>query len=276
MLGSAAMIRSLYDKLAKEAAKSLGSQATTGLLAEVAAASLGFLRQRGCINLESKVASKTYFAFKSGDVLSRAVHSDLFDLDFTLNATTIFSDGSFHTKLDNRLLSFLYTFAISYCCSAELENKGDKKTPSIWFEILVGNILARKLGVEPQTRIDVKTLDEPASLPTDFIFDAGKGTTRLHVPVKLSTRERVIQAWAHQKILDGVFGDGVIKGILVVFSETKVDSKKLDVVEICLPDQWKLYQKYITRLCRVYYFDLLPEYATATIHVGDCATFRQI
>jgi hypothetical protein len=44
-------------------------------------------------------------------------------------------------------------------------------------------------------------------------------------------------------------------------SETKLGVGNLDVVEICLPDQWRLYQMFIAWLTRVYYFDVPAIYS---------------
>jgi hypothetical protein len=103
--------------------------------------------------------------------------------------------------------------------------------------------------------------DERSTLPTDFIFDLGPRKLKFHVPVKISTRERVIQVWAHQRMLNGVYGEGRFKGVLVSLSETKLDLVKLEVTEICLPEQWAVYQRFIARMDRVYYLDLPPKYA---------------
>jgi hypothetical protein len=80
----------------------------------------------------------------------------------------------------------------------------------------------------------------------------------------MSTRERVVQAWAHQRILDGAFGPGTYKGIMVLFSETKLDSRSHEVVEICVPGQWLVYQSLLARMTRVYYFDLPCRYQALT------------
>lgn len=98
-------------------------------------------------------------------------------------------------------------------------------------------------------------------LPTDFIFDLGPNKAKFHVPVKTSTRERVIQVWAHQRVLDGIFGTGRILGVLVCLGETKTASREREVTEICLPWQWRLYQMFIAQLRRVYYLDLPSAYA---------------
>jgi hypothetical protein len=97
------------------------------------------------------------------------------------------------------------------------------------------------------------------TLPTDFIFDLGPGKIKVHMPVKISTRERVVQAWAHQRVLEGMLGAGRYKGVLVVLTETNKQKNK-SVVEVCLPGQWKAYQMYIAPLFRVYYLDIPKKY----------------
>ena len=71
----------------------------------------------------------------------------------------------------------------------------------------------------------------------------------------------MVQVWAHQRVIDGVYGVGRFKGILVVLTETKLDTRTLQVVEICLPNQWQVYQMFIAQLTRVYYLDLPDRYA---------------
>jgi hypothetical protein len=62
-------------------------------------------------------------------------------------------------------------------------------------------------------------------------------------------------------MLNGVYGEGRFKGVLVALAETKLDLQKLEVVEICLPDQWAVYQRVVARMDRVYYLDLPHKYA---------------
>jgi hypothetical protein len=96
-------------------------------------------------------------------------------------------------------------------------------------------------------------------IPTDFVFDLGSGKNRVHLPIKLSTRERVVQVWAHQRALDGMHGTARFKGILVVMSETN-KQKDISATEVCLPNQWMAYQMYIAQLFRIYYLDLPEKY----------------
>ena len=100
-----------------------------------------------------------------------------------------------------------------------------------------------------------------ATLPTDFVFDLGPNRAKFHLPIKVSTRERVIQVWAHQRVLDGVYGTGRFLGTPVILTETKTDKKKSEVIEICLPDQWRIYQMHIAQLKRIYYLDVPVAYS---------------
>jgi hypothetical protein len=78
--------------------------------------------------------------------------------------------------------------------------------------------------------------------------------------VKTSTRERVIQVWAHQRVLDGVFGTARFLGTPVILTETKTDAIKKSVMEICLPEQWRIYQMHIAQLKRIYYLHMPVAY----------------
>ena len=51
---------------------------------------------------------------------------------------------------------------------------------------------------------------------------------------------------------------------MVVFSETKLDSRTQDVVEICVPDQWLIYQTMLATMDSVYYFDMPVRYRELT------------
>lgn len=82
--------------------------------------------------------------------------------------------------------------------------------------------------------------------------------------MKTSTRERVVQVFAHQRVLDGVHGFGTFKGILVCLTETELDHKRREVVEICVPKQWVLYYRFIAPMHRFYYFDIPTRYMELT------------
>ena len=126
---------------------------------------------------------------------------------------------------------------------------------------MIGHLFARELGINPTKKITLPVAGKVARMTMDFLFDLGDGKPKVHLPVKLSTRERVVQAWSHQRILDAAFGHGRYRGILVVHSETKLNLKNREVVEICVPDQWLVYQTLLATMDRIYYFDMPERYA---------------
>jgi hypothetical protein len=153
----------------------------------------------------------------------------------------------------------LYTAVMSYFAASDLLNTDDRKTPGTIFEIIVAHIEAAKLGTVPVKHTTTPTMDGPVTIPTDYIFDLGRTKPRVHLPIKASTRERAVQAWAHQRLLDGMHGDGRFRGLLVCFAETNKQKDK-SVVEVCVPEQWLAYQRFIARLHRIYYFDPPAKY----------------
>ena len=201
---------------------------------------------------------------------SRAINADLFIknvADFDAARAAVFSQGGPRSLRDpNKATRAIYTLAMAFCAAIGILKTGDKKTPATYFEYLIGHLMAKRLGVSPTNAIEVLNLDArtgvKVELPTDFIFDPGPGKTKFHVPVKLSTRERVIQAWAHQRVIDGAYGARRFSGLLAVMSETLLSQKTKVVTEVCLPDQWRIYQMFIAWLTRVYYLDMPVGYSS--------------
>jgi hypothetical protein len=266
-------IEELYQKL-RANVKNIETAKFAEIVAELCLSSLNLLHVEGEeIPLTSFVPQKEYFAFRR--TITTGKHKDVVRISRPINRYLFIRDtGVFETGLshflsgDYSLLGepettrLLYTCAMSFCAVNDIHKLGDKKTPATFFELLISHLFARQFGVRPKKRVKVPAAaGEVVDLPTDIIFDLGKDKVKFHVPVKLSTRERVIQAWAHQKVLEGIWGTSEYKGLLVVLTETKLSLKTHGVVEICLPMQWSVYQRYIARLDRVYYLDVPPKYA---------------
>jgi hypothetical protein len=219
------------------------------------------------IELISQVPGKQYYAYRKTTIsgnretvrTSRPINSALYIQDEAILKPLLekFRQAAYESIPVEQITSLLYTIAMAFCAANDVRKSGDKKTPATFFELLIAHIVARQFNVLPRKKVKVPSVEnQNAELPTDIVFDLGVGQPKLHVPVKLSTRERVIQAWAHQRVLAGLWGDSEFKGLLVVLAETKLDLKTLKVVEICLPLQWTVYQRYIARLDRVYYLDV--------------------
>ncbi|MCU0797460.1 MAG: hypothetical protein MUF31_16190 [Akkermansiaceae bacterium] len=215
------------------------------------------LSNRDRVTLHSKVEGKSYFAFDGRDKISRPICDTHFALD-PGDAWAIFSGilaGQRHLFKSEEITAAIYQVAISCCAAIDLQSRGDQKTPGTIFEWLCAAIMQATLGVVPMRSLPVLNLDLEGKLPTDFIFDLGAEKPKFHLPVKTSTRERIIQVWAHQRVLDGVYGVGRFLAIPMILTETKLDAKKREVVEICLPWQWRLYQMHIATLWNVCYLD---------------------
>ncbi len=229
-------------------------------------ATSAFLRRLNREELISLVENKNYFSFsiqKRGRTrLSRPINSGLFLVDSSQVETcweSLLEDDLAGRDAD-AVTKVIYTLAISFCAGVDMVKDGDKKTPGTFFEYLIGYLFAKALGIDPVRRIQVLNLDLTASLPTDYIFNLGSNRPKFHVPVKTSTRERIIQVWAHQRVLDGVYGTGRFLGMPVVLNETKLDVANRKVTEICLPEQWLIYQMHIAKLNRIYYLDVPESY----------------
>ncbi len=265
---------SSYEALKLAAKLDAGSQSTTQLLVELVSQSLSELERYKTESLIAvNVPGKEYFAFAHSkvDKISRPVSANLFDLELCKSHLREFSSGAYRDLPFGELEKFLYTMAMSFCCANDMRATGDKKTPATFFECFVANIFSRELGVLPSTRAEILNMDMRATLPTDYLFNLGPGKAKIHLPVKISTRERVVQVWAHQRVLDGVYGVGRFRGVLVAITETNL-VKGGKVTEVCLPDQWKVYQMFISQMKRIYYLDLPMKYAA----LGKTYPFLQV
>jgi len=90
-----------------------------------------------------------------------------------------------------------YSMATAYSVASDLFDRNNKKGPATYFECLIGHLFSRHIGVNPSRRITLQAGNSTIPLTMDFLFDLGGHTPRIHLPVKLSSRERVVQAWAH-------------------------------------------------------------------------------
>lgn len=154
----------------------------------------------------------------------------------------------------------LYTICMNYCCCADLV-RGVKKNSGDYFEKLVGHLYSMHLSLNPTKKMNVVELDdESITLHTDFTFDLGVGKPKFHVPAKTSTRERVAEVWAQQRILDCAFGVGRFICLLTCIGETNFERKNMAVTLTCVPNQWINYQLFISQIKRAYYLDVPEKY----------------
>lgn len=254
-----------YENISTAARADLKGTVTSARLLALVETSLNFLNSECTkVPLVSKVAGKSYFAYAKktspGDV-SRPANTALFvaDVAWIRKKWQAWQTGSIPSDEINKLT---YTMATAYSLASDLFDRNNKKGPATYFEHLVGHLFARQYRVNPTKEAHFTIAGESVSMTMDFLFDLGANKPKLHLPVKLSTRERVVQAWSHQRMLDAYYGDGTYRAILVVHSETKLDSRNHEVIEITVPRQWLTYQVLLAKMDGIYFFDMPDNYAT--------------
>jgi hypothetical protein len=259
-------IRAAYGAVKELCAQDWTAPATGDAIRNLAVTCLRFLTSEcSTVDLRSNVLGKNYVSFVRGRTsrqLTRPANRAFFlaDPDAVADLWDAWVRGNLS---QGDLANVAYTVALAPCLAMELFDRQNKKGPATYFECLIGHLFARTLGVNPRKQASLRIEGKPVRLTMDFLFEMKNGL-RLHLPVKMSTRERVVQAWAHQRILDGAYGVGAYKGIMVLFSETKLGLRSREVVEICVPDQWLAYQALLSKMERIYYFDVPERYQTLT------------
>ncbi|HET6402339.1 MAG TPA: hypothetical protein VFH95_13210 [Candidatus Kapabacteria bacterium] len=244
-------ILSLYETLKRQ--NDLLSPVVKETITEIDIASRRLLKNCQNAILNSNIPGKHYKVFVKDTRLSRPINVELFDIDLPSAHTALYRRGDLSSLNKKEVARLLYTLYMSFCAAIDVSQSDNKKTPATFFEKFIGNIFAIELGVQPVTALPM--LNEE-SLATDYIYQSAEGKAHIHLQVKLSTRERAIEAWAHQRIIDGIFGVDSYRGILVVGAETNLKKANMSVTDVCVPNQWGVYQKYIAKLHRIYYLDI--------------------
>ena len=239
------------------------------------------------ITSRATAIGKNYVVFSLNGKYSRPVNIDLYNAgsgaseDGSLLIPTFWENVRNHCIANQSakdITSALYTICMNYCCCADLVT-GVKNNSGDYFEKLVGHLYSMHLQVNPTNQVNAVELDgESISLPTDFIFDLGNGKPKFHVPAKTSTRERVVEVWAQQRVLDGAFGVGRFLCLLTAIGETNFYSKDMSVALTCVPNQWINYQLFIAQIKRAYYLDVPGKYEELNhrfprIHVKEFGEF---
>ena len=216
---------------------------------------LGYLDTQERFDLVSKVVGKEYFAFGTKAKHSRSVNKACFaDGDTVANFLEAAKKNDFSGLTSTNITQAAYTLAVGFACVVDLLNPGDKQTPGCLYQYLVTHLLTREFKNQPSERVKVAIGEDSVSLTMDLVIDPGNGQSKYHVAIKNSTRERASEFWAQQHILDEAF-PGHYRGFFFGMAETKLDHRNFEVVEICVPEQWRAYQHYLAKIQSVYYLD---------------------
>ena len=257
-------LKQLYDDVRKCCRTDLSGELAANSILDLAIESIDFLNHHARrVGLKSKVAGKQYSSFRMDGVVARPANSALFVSDPQTIETSwrALKAGSLDSRLCDQLL---YTLSLAPCLAMELFDRQNKKGPATYFECLVGHLVSSLLRKNPARKARLPVLRGQVRMTMDFLFEGGSSAPGVHLPIKMSTRERVVQAWSHQRLLDSAFGEGFYRGIMVLCSETKMDSRSHEVVEICVPGQWLAYQTYLAKMEKIYYLDMPERYKELT------------
>lgn len=244
-------------------------------------------KERHTLNPGNGTAGKTYFYFSDDKKHSRPVNQALYEDGYkdatdssgksiqnqsglSMTKADYFLQNLKNNKITDQsaddITSALYAISMEFCCSTDLITSNSQKTCGTYFEKLIGHIYSRHLNVAPSSTQYACELDSTSiKIPTDFIFNLGPDMPKFDVPVKTSTRERCVEVWAQQRILDGAYGAGRFLGLLTCISEAKMNSESKDhskwkVDDVCVPNQWINYQLFIAQIKRAYYLDVPNRY----------------
>src|SRR5215216_7087404 len=123
----------VYKTLRKPFFKDHGGAAVRQLLGEAFRSSLGLLTVLPRIALISSVPNKQYFAFVSEESKkrSRAINAALFTPNFAEweAFAAAMEAKDLHGFDAARITRLIYTVAISFCCTVDLNRERDNKTP---------------------------------------------------------------------------------------------------------------------------------------------------
>ena len=268
-------LRSEYLKIKSLTTRDAQNAEVGEAILEFAIASHNFLLAE-CeqVELVSRVHGKDYFTFAARHVIGRSVNKRLFVNEPSL-IIKLWREWLTNHIAPEDFAKLSYTIVLAPCLVMELFDRQNKKGPATYFEHYIGHLFAKALGTNPTKRVRLPIGDRSVLMTMDFLFDVKGQRRKLHLPVKLSTRERVVQAWAHQRLLDAAYGQNIYQGIMVLFSETKLDSRSREVVEICVPDQWLAYQTLLAKMDRIYYFDLPERYRILASSYPEMITIKQ-
>jgi len=220
--------------------------------------------------------TQNYHSFTFDGEFSRPVRDDLFITDYHFFVAGFREFNESLKTIDRRWSSFdsarankiIYTSVMSVACCFDLWKSGSRKTPGTFFEIFMAAVLklmipdeifSKHIPLIDQLESDDESFD-PSSVSTDIVITSKNKNTSVVIPLKITTRERIVQPFAQQRILDSFFGENIYFSFLACISETQQDKKRRKVNHICVPGTIKLYQKYLSSISGIYYCDIPERY----------------
>lgn len=162
-----------------------------------------------------------------------------------------------------------YSAVVGYAAAVDIFQRGDRASPGSYLEMMVGPIVSILTGRKEGASIylPIPETGDVETVTTDLSFPGGEGEVVLVIPTKISTRERISQAYVHQLILDRAATGGTIyRSALVIANENNTmfpagldpGAKTYEAgstQETLVPGTIVLYHKYVSQLSGLYYLD---------------------
>lgn len=229
----------------------------------------------------------SYNVFDNGDGVSRPVRPDLFigERQELADAQAEVVGGLRSGPADwpdvtvNLATRVIYTNVMSFACCIDLWKRSSRKTPGTFFEIYFAGlvpymftdaVLSKHISLPGISDAEEDELEEAegveegsSSVATDLVIGRPAFDRRIVIPLKITTRERIVQPFAHQRILDSAFGSGHYNSFLTCVSETQLDHNTRSVKQVCVPGTVKLFQRHLGQISGLYYCDVPQRYAAA-------------
>jgi hypothetical protein len=271
-----------FLKLAKKSYDSLQAD-TCELVGDVAEHAVDKLMKEASINFLSQFHGKDYSEFRCTTGYCRPFLADHFiqsAVEFEMRWKAMLSARKPNEeRIDlpsEEINSVVYTAITAFSACYDIWNPKARKTPGTFLELLLGSILDGILPRHERSKF-IPIPNQSERVSTDIVFTTSDpNEAGLVIPAKITTRERIVQPFAHQRILDAVFGEGKYKSVLMCVSELQ---RKTDNTanEICVPGTLRLFQTHLACLHGIMYLDpphrYLQDDVTGIIHVGKIGDF---
>ena len=249
---------------------------------ETSAASISKLQADATTQYLDTLNTKRYDVFSYNGNLSRPFLPGLYvnnSQDFkTKWDALIAAINSMHKTIDlsePEINQVLYAAITAFSCCYDIWNPGARKTPGTFLEVMLGTILSKILPNCPRTKF-ITIPGQSEKVSTDIVLTDQQAGRSLVIPAKITTRERVVQPFAHQRILNSVFGNGTYGSVLMCVSEMQRAGTN-GANEICVPGTIRLFQVHLAEMDGIYYLDPPHRYLqsdiTSIIEVGTIGGF---
>ncbi|MGE0458088.1 MAG: hypothetical protein AB7O56_07785 [Bauldia sp.] len=227
---------------------------------------------------------ETYYStFSVGSSYSRPIASSVIEADgdgFMALEERVLNRLRVQSPLgaseSNDVTRYIYTAVMSVASAFDIWQPGSRKSPGTFFEVFMaalfqlhmtnvtlskhinlGALLGTDTTAEEAVARELTGSDEEeeeSSVSTDLVATSRLNGLSAVLPLKITTRERVVQPFAHQRILESSF-PGRYFSFLCCISETQLDKKTHSVKQICVPGTIKLFQRFLSPMNGIYYCD---------------------